>query len=107
MNGEICLVFVGPHTYYGKLESLVETTVSLSDAREIPVWPGVPTNLDLAAKGPNPDVGCMVSARVKEVILFGVTQVVTMSNDAVQALDALPDSYPQRDAETQAWEAKV
>ena len=95
MIGNKVLIFVGPHTYYGTLESLAGTTASLSGAREIPRWPGVPTNLDLASKGPNTDADCLVSGRVKEVILFGVTQVVSMSDDAVQALDAFPDCpYP-------------
>lgn len=93
---QCCMVFVGRGTFYGTVTSMSDTTVIMTNVREIGYWSGVTTPLDLATRGPNPLFQNMLSSKSEEVVLFGVTQIIVMSPEAVKAFDAIEDQPYQK-----------
>lgn len=91
-----CIVFVGRGTFYGFVTNLSGTTVTMTNVREIGYWSGVVTPVDLATRGPNHLFQNILSSKSEEVVLFGVTQIIAMSPEAVRAFDAIEDHpYPE------------
>ena len=85
------VVFIGVHTFYGRVTGRVDTTVTMEDVREVLRWEGAAFPFGLAANGvAYPDM-CRITARVPHVVLWGVTRILGMTDEAVASLDAVPD----------------
>jgi hypothetical protein len=100
-----CLVFIGARICFGTLVRINGTTVTLANAREIPHWNGGYTAFDLAGGNINPTYPnlLVMSCRVPEATLFGVTQIIELTDEVANTFEAapvfgLPDFVPAETA---------
>lgn len=85
------VVLDGGATFYGQIDSVGKGVVTLKNAREVWFFKGV-THTDMASRGLNAAFPVQITGRVAAVRLKGVDRVYTLSEVALQSLDAVPDS---------------
>ena len=82
---------VGNAIYYGRVSDRDGDSVTLVNARMIHWWTGASHLFGLAANGTVDPGSCLITSRVPSVTLYGVNQLVEMTDAAMRTLDAVPD----------------
>lgn len=77
--------------FYGKLVARDGDVVTLKRARRVWYWAGAATLSELATEGTSNPSGCKFPAPTEgEHMIFGVTEILPVTDRALESLDAVP-----------------
>ncbi len=76
--------------FMGALDGKEGTDVVLNDARRLWYWTGAASLSELAQRGPSEPAKCKFPGPVARVHLFGVIEILDVTDAAQSAIDAVP-----------------
>ena len=92
MIGKYCMVRTeSSGVFAGTLAALEGNTATLTDARRIWYWDGAASLSQLANDGPSKPQNCKFPPPVSEVMLFGVIEIIPITNAARDAIAKVPE----------------
>ena len=91
MIGKYCMVrSKNAGVFAGSLEALDGDVAKLSNARRIHYWNGAASLSQLATDGTSKPKDCRFPCRVDEVLLFGVIEIIPITQKAKEYIDSVP-----------------
>lgn len=76
--------------FAGQLVSQDGQTVTLTEARRLWYWDGAATLSELAVHGTAKPKQCKFPASVPEIVVFGVVEMITATEQARENIEAVP-----------------
>ena len=91
MIGKYCMVRTrDAGVFAGTVERLEGDTALVANARRIWYWDGAATLSQLATDGTCRSLNCKFPAPVAEVLLFGVIEIIPITEKAAASIAAVP-----------------
>lgn len=76
--------------WFGRLVARTGAEVTLADARRAWYWSGAATLSELATRGTDRPDECRFPCTVPKVTVLGVCELIPMTDEAVESLEAVP-----------------
>lgn len=77
--------------FYGKLDTMDATRVTLTGSRRCWYWNGAATLSELATEGPSHPNDCKFPTPIEgEHVIFGICELIPVTERAAKALDSVP-----------------
>lgn len=82
--------------FFGNVESIEGNTVVMTNARRIWHWDGAATLSELAMYGTSNPRGCNFPCAVDRVKIFGVIEIIDVTEKAAASIDEVPEWKKRR-----------
>ena len=82
--------------FFGNVESIEGDTVVMTNARRIWYWDGAASLSELAMHGTSNPRGCKFPCAVDRVKIFGVIEIIDVTEKAAASIDEVPEWKKRR-----------
>jgi len=79
----------GSGVFFGEVEKIEGTTVTLKNARRLWYWGGAASLSQLAQEGTSRPENCKFPIPVEEVVVFNVLEILSVTDKAAKSIDGV------------------